>query len=144
MNSADGICVASLAPFLPGLLTLSSMTLLRARRRFSDFPLLVSPLRKGEKDGSARAGKKCGRNTQQKQDGLILTRSSHVIVRIVRELKDVGWVLGRLWLRRVPILMSIVGQSSVRIGCDVFVRIDCDESGGANGDVNRVFEETVS
>lgn len=43
-NSEAGTWEASLDPFLPGLLTLSSRIDLIARRRLSDFPLPVSPL----------------------------------------------------------------------------------------------------
>lgn len=47
-NSAEGIWVVSFEPFLPGALTLSSMSDLIANLLFSDFPLPVSPL--GNKD----------------------------------------------------------------------------------------------
>ena len=43
-NSEAGSWAASFEPFFPGLLTLSSRRDLIARRRFSDFPLPVSPL----------------------------------------------------------------------------------------------------
>jgi hypothetical protein len=50
-NSAAGTWEASLEPFFPGLLTLSSSRVLMARRRFSDFPLPDSPLEKEHGSG---------------------------------------------------------------------------------------------
>ena len=47
-NSEAGSWVANFDPFFPGLLTLSSSSDLIASRRFSDFPLPVSPLKENK------------------------------------------------------------------------------------------------
>ena len=57
-NSAAGIWVTNLEPFLPGLLTLSSSKVLIANRLFSDLPLPVSPLETADETRSAGQKKK--------------------------------------------------------------------------------------
>ena len=83
-NSAAGIWDASLEPFLPGLLTESSMIDLMASRLFSDFPLAVSPLQCWSVSGAYCVGD----GSAPEQNRLVLVRPAHVVVRIVRELED--------------------------------------------------------
>ena len=84
-NSAAGIWVINLEPFLPGLLTLSSSKVLIASRLFSDLPLPDSPLESGNE--TDRVVKKI-KNGPQK-NALVLGGAPHVTVGIVGKLEDV-------------------------------------------------------
>ena len=89
-NSEAGSWAASFDPFFPGLLTLSSSNDLMASRRFSDFPLPVSPLEE-ENKGMSKEGYVNLEDDSREYDGLVLHRPPHMIVGVISNLKDVGW-----------------------------------------------------
>lgn len=50
--------------------------------------------------------------------------------------------LNRLCGARVAVLVGISSEHGIRVGCNVFVRINRDDRGGAEASVNHVVEES--
>lgn len=120
-NSAAGIWVINLEPFLPGLLTLSSSKVLIANRLFSDLPLPVSPLEIGDEKRSV--GKK---ENKPQENALVLGGTPHMIVGVVGELENVGRERN-FFLGGIAILCGIFEKNGVCVAGDVFVGVQCDQ-----------------
>lgn len=81
-------------------------------------------------------------NTPQK-NALVLSGTSHMVVSIVGELKDVRRE-GCLFFGGISILCGIFEENGIRVTGDVFMRVYGDQSGRINGGIDVVGEKTLS
>jgi hypothetical protein len=88
----------------------------------------------------AVCGGQCG---LPEEDGLVLGGSAHVVVGIVGELEDVRGE-GLLVAGRVAVLCGVLVEDVVGVGGDVFVGVEGDEGGRADGGVDGVCHEALA
>ncbi len=88
-------------------------------------------------------GKRETHSNAPEQQALILRRPSHMVVRVVRHLKDMRRHR-LLVLRGIAVLCCIFLHDRVGVGWDIFVGVEGDEGRGTDSRVHIVVHEPFS